>query len=125
MRGVGSMQSTSPFSQRSDVFLSRTLKSAELVRVDGDLSNGIELLRAGKADVYTTSIDGARVMVNRMPEAKIVGAFHTVTFAVAMQKGRSAAALGKLTQLVNEAKAAGIVEKALEQADAQGVRIVP
>lgn len=47
-----------------------------------------------------------------------------LTFAVAMQKGRSAAALSQLTQMVNEAKAAGIVQKALEQAGARGVRIV-
>jgi uncharacterized protein GlcG (DUF336 family) len=93
--------------------------------VDGDLNAGIELLRAGQADVYTTSIDGARVMVGRMPEAKIVGAFHTVTFSVAMQKGRSAAALRGLTQWVNEAKAAGIVQEALVQAGAKEVRIVP
>jgi polar amino acid transport system substrate-binding protein len=114
-----------PRNASADVFLSRTLKSAELVRVDGDLKVGIELLRAGKADVYTTSIDVARAMVSRMPEAKIVGAFHTVTFAVAMQKGRSAVALSKLTRLVNEAKVAGIVQKGLERAGASGARTVP
>ena len=114
-----------PRNASADVFLSRTLRSAALVRVDGDLNVGIELLRAGKAELYASSIDSAHVMAGRMPGAKIVGTFYTVTFAVAMQKGRSAAALDKLTQLVNEAKAAGIVQKALEQAGARDVRIVP
>jgi polar amino acid transport system substrate-binding protein len=114
-----------PRNASADVFLSRTLKSAELVRVDGDLNVGVELLRAGKADVYTTNINGARRMVDRMPGAKIVGTFHTVTFSVAMQRGRSAAALSRLTRLVKEAKEAGVVQKALEQASAEGVRLVP
>ena len=114
-----------PRNASADVFLSRTLKSAELVRVDGDLNVGIDLLRAGKADVYTTNINSAHVLAGRMPGAKIVGTFHTVTFVVAMQKGRSTAALSQLTQMVNEAKAAGIVQKALEQAGAKGVQIVP
>ena len=42
-----------------------------------------------------------------------------------MRKGRSTAAQSKLLQLVNEAKAAGLVQKALEQAGAQGVRYAP
>ena len=114
-----------PRNASADVFLSRNLKAAELIRVDGDLAVGVEMLRAGKADVYTTNLNGGRKMVARMPEAKIVGAFHTVTFSVAMQKGRTAAALDRLTGLVNEAKAAGVLQRALDKADAQGVRILP
>jgi polar amino acid transport system substrate-binding protein len=109
----------------ADVFLSRTLKSAELVRVDGNLDASIEFLRAGQAEVYASSMDSARQIAARLPGAKVVGAFNTVTFAVAMQKGRPEAALSQLTQLVNEAKAAGIVKKALEQAGATDVRILP
>jgi len=114
-----------PRNASADVFLSRTLKSAELVRVDGNLNVAIELLRAGKADVYSTNINGARTLEGRMPGARIVGAFQTVTFSVAMQRGRPAATQSRLTQLINEAKAAGIVQRALEQAGAQGVRIPP
>jgi hypothetical protein len=58
-----------------------------------------------------------------MPGAKVLGAFNTVTFAVALQKGRPAAALTQLTQLVKEAKAAGVVQKAL--AGAGDVQVVP
>jgi polar amino acid transport system substrate-binding protein len=46
-----------PRNASADVFLSKALKSAELVRVDGDANVGIELLRAGKADVYASSIN--------------------------------------------------------------------
>ncbi len=114
-----------PRNASADVFLSRTLKSAQLVRVDGDLDAGIELLRAGKAEVYATNINSAQLMVSHMPEAKVLGAFQTVVFAVAMQKGRSAAAQEKLTHWVNEAKAVGLVQAALERAGAKDVRIAP
>lgn len=114
-----------PRNASADVYLSRTLKSAELTRVDGDRSGGIELLRAGKVDVYATGIGNARVMVERMPEAKIVGAFNTVVFSVAMRKGLSAAAQGRLAALVSEAKAAGIVRQSLEGAGASDVQVAP
>lgn len=113
-----------PRNASADVFLSRTLASAELVRVDGDRNVGIELLRTGKADVYATGSGNVQAMAQRMPEATIVGVFSTVTFSVAARKGLSAAAQGKLTALVNEAKAAGIVEQGLAQAGARDVRIV-
>ena len=114
-----------PRNASADVFLGRTLKSAQLVRVDGDLNVGIELVRAGKADVYASSINSGHLMASRMPGAKIVGTFYTVPFAVAMQKGRSAGAQATLLQLVSEAKATGLVRKALEEAGAKGVRYAP
>lgn len=115
-----------PRNASADVYLSRTLKSAELVRADGDMNAMIEFLRAGKADAYASSINTLQAMAARMPEGKIVpGAFNTVTFSVAMRKGLSPAAQSKLTQIVDEAKAAGIVQKGLEQAGAKGVRVTP
>ena len=115
-----------PRNASADVFLSKALKSAQLVRVDGDMNVAIEFLRAGKADVYASSINTLRAMAAHMPEAKIVpGAFNIVTFSVATRKGLSPAAQSKLAQMVDEAKAAGIVQKGLEQAGAKGVRIAP
>lgn len=114
-----------PRNASADVYLSRTLKSAELVRVDGDMDSTIEFLRAGHADVYASNNNSLRAMAARMPGAKIVGAFHTVTFAVAMRPGLSPQAQKRLTQLVEEAKAAGIVQKGLEQSGAKGVRVAP
>jgi hypothetical protein len=42
---------------------------------------------------------------------------------VAIPKGRSTAAQGRLTALVNEAKAAGVVSRAIEQAGLKGVHV--
>ena len=110
----------------ADMFLSRTLKSAELVRVAGDIAIAIDLLRTGKADMYATITDNALGIADRLPGARIIpGVFNTVGFAVAIPKGRSSAAKSKLTQIVNEAKAAGIVQKAIEKSGLKGVRVAP
>jgi adenosylcobinamide amidohydrolase len=107
------------------VYLTRTLKSATLIRLDGDMNDAIDFLRAGNADVYGSGINTLRPMAERLPGSKILGAFNIVTFSVAMRPGLSAAARAQLTRWVEEAKAAGIVQKALEQAGAKGVRVAP
>ena len=110
----------------ADVFLSRTLKSAQIVRVGGDTASVLDVLRSGKADVYATLSENASVIAERLPGAKIIpGVFNTVGFAVAMPKGRSSAAQTRLAQIVNDAKAAGIVQKAIERSDLKGVRVAP
>ena len=114
-----------PRNASADVYLSRTLKSAQLVRVDGPLSAGIELLHANKADVYSSTINSGQELVERMPGAKLIGAFYSVPFSVATHKGLSSSAHAQLMSLINEAKAAGLVRQALEQAGAQGVRYAP
>ena len=114
-----------PRNASADVYLTRTLKSAELVRLDGDANDAIEFLRAGQADVYASGINSLRPMAERLPGSRVLGAFNIVTFSVAMRPGLSAAARTQLTQWVDEAKAAGIVQKALEQARAKGVRVSP
>jgi hypothetical protein len=114
----------------SDRFLTRTLKSAELVRLP--LSpvfpvDAIEMLRGGKADVFGADSGLIDSIAGGYPGSKIVaGAFNTVRVAVAFPKGRSSAAQAKLAELVNEAKRTGVVQKAIEQAGlAKGVRVAP
>ncbi len=117
-----------PEKSSADVLLGRMLKFAEVVRIAGDMATTIDLLRTVKSDVdvYATSANNAVVMVDRLQGATIIpGAFHTVAFGVAIPKGRSTAARATLTQLVNEAKAAGIVQKAIEGAGLKGVRVAP
>ena len=114
-----------PRNASADVYLSRTLKSAQLVRVDGDVNVASEMLRAGQADVYASSINSGGALAKRMPGAKVVGPFQTVVFAVAVQKGRSPAAHEQLARWIGEAKASGLVQSALDRAGAKGVRVVP
>jgi len=114
-----------PRNASADAFLSRTLKSAELVRVAGDIATAIDLLRTGKVDLYATGTDSVLKIADRLPGAKIIGTFETVAFAVSIPKGRSSEAQSKITQIVNDAKTAGIVQKAIEKSDLKGVRVAP
>ena len=114
-----------PRNASADAFLSQRLKTAELVRVAGDADTAIEMLRDGKIDLYATGIESVQRIADRVPGSKIIGAFETVAFAISTAKGWSPAAQSKLTQLVNEAKAAGIVQKAIEKSGHKGVRAAP
>jgi polar amino acid transport system substrate-binding protein len=108
----------------SDQFLSRTLKSAELVRVVG--TGGIEMLRSGKADVWAISASRAHEVANGLPGAKVVpGAFTSDRYMVTLPKGRSSEAHAKLTEIVREAKKAGVVRQVLDHPDLTGVRVAP
>lgn len=114
-----------PRNASADAFLSQRLKSAELVRVAGDADTAIEMLRDGKIDLYATGIDSVQKIANRLPGSKIIGVFETVAFAISTAKGWSPAAKSRLTQLVNEAKAAGIVQSAIEKSGLKGARAAP
>jgi polar amino acid transport system substrate-binding protein len=110
-----------PLNASADAFLSRRLKCAELVRVAGDTNAAVELLRSGKADLYASSMQNGLEIAGSIPGARVLGAFETVRFAASVPKGTPPAVQVRLTELVNEAKAAGIVRKALENLD--GVRV--
>ncbi|MBO0754691.1 MAG: transporter substrate-binding domain-containing protein [Bradyrhizobiaceae bacterium] len=114
----------------SDRFLTRELKSAQLVRLPLSPSfpnDAIELLRSGRADVFGADAGLIDAIAAGYPEAKLVpGAFNTVRAAVALPKGRSPAAQAKLAEILVEAKRAGIVQRAIEQAGLKhGVRVAP
>ena len=114
----------------SDRFLTRTLKSAELVRLPlspNFPADAIDLLRSGNADVFGADAGLIDLIASGYPEAKLIaGAFHTVRVALALPKGRSSAAQAKLDEIVKEAKRSGIIQKAIEQAGLRsGVRVAP
>jgi len=108
----------------SELFLKRTLKSAALVRLPGVSS--IEALRTGQVDVWAASASNIEQAAKRLPGAKIVpGAFTSDRTMLILPKGRSSAAQAKVVEVVNEAKKAGVVQKALEQTGVKGVRAAP
>lgn len=109
----------------SDQFLSRTLKSAELVRGSG-FDQSIELLRTGQVDVWAASASNIEQVAERLPGTKIVvGTFMSDPSTLILPKGRSSAAQAKVVEIVNEAKKTGVVRKALEQTGVKGVRAAP
>ena len=106
----------------SDQFLSRTLKSAQLVRgVDS-----MEALRSGQLDVWAASASSIEELSKRLSGAKIVpGAFTNDRTMLILPKGQSSAAQATVIEIVADAKKTGVVRKALEQTDVKGIRAAP
>lgn len=110
----------------ADHFLSGTLKSAELVRISDDLESAVATLKGGGADVVGTNALAAYRIADQLPGGTVVpGQFNSVHMAVALPKGRSAASLTALEQVVEEAKKTGTVAKAIAAAGLRGVRAAP
>ena len=108
-----------------DQFLSRTLKSAEIVR-RASAQDAVATLRDGQANVWASNVAQADAIVAVLPAAKIVpGAFNRERPVVMLPKGRSAAAQARLAEIANEAKRTGIVQKAIDQAGMRGVQVAP
>jgi len=106
-----------------DQYLSKNLKSATLVRIQGTTPQVIEALRAGQADVYGSNAENVHAAATALPGSKIVsGAFRTVHMAVAYPKGRSQAARDAINAIVSEAKSSGLIRKAIDSAGLKGVR---
>jgi polar amino acid transport system substrate-binding protein len=104
-------------------FLRRTLKSAELVLGPGSVASEVELLGAGKVDVYGANTNNLLLVAERLPGAAFVpGAFFTVHFAVATPKARSPAAQERLAAIVKGATTTGLLQNAIQNAGLKGVR---
>ena len=110
----------------SDRFLSQALKSAQVVRVTGGVSNAVEALRAGTVDVWAANPVTLQEIEDALPGSGVIpGAWTTGRYAASLPQGRSDAARSKLAELVNEAKRAGIVQGSIERAGFKGVSVAP
>jgi len=107
-----------------DLLLSRQFKQAELVRADTVIGT-FELLRAGHADVsalprpnllqYASQLAGSRVLSDR---------FGVNSVAIAVPKGNPGR-LAYVTEFIEQAKASGLVQRAIENAGLRGVQVAP
>ena len=114
-----------PQGASAHAFLSQRLKSAEVVPLKASVEELVEMLRDREIDLFATGIEGVQVLANRLPGSKVIGKFETVAFAISTGKGLSAEARAKLMQIVNKAKAAGIVQKAIDRTGQKGVQAAP
>lgn len=108
----------------STLALSRILKHAELVYADTPDAT-FDLLRAGHADAlaqarpvlmdYSMQLPGSRVLQERY------GAY---LLAMALRKGKGER-LAYITEFIEEAKASGLVQQAIEDGGLRGVQVAP
>ena len=111
----------------SERVLTREIRAAEIVRIPLSptiAADAAELLRSRKADVFGADSGVGYPAAEALPGAKIVpGAFALVRVAVALPKGRSAAAQTALAILVDKAKQSGVIQKAIDAKGLKGVNV--
>ena len=110
----------------SDQVLSRTLRSALVVRVPGGVPNAVEALRAGTVDVWAANPVTLAEIADALPGSKVIpGAWTTGRYAASLPRGRSLAARERFERIVNEAKWTGLVQRSIERSGFKDVRVAP
>jgi polar amino acid transport system substrate-binding protein len=107
-----------------DLFLSRNLKHAQLVRASSP-KEAFELIVAGKVDVLGGVRQHLVANTVRLPGSRVLeGRFMAIQQALGFPKAREAG-LNYLREFIEDVKASGFVARALEKAGVPGVSIAP
>jgi polar amino acid transport system substrate-binding protein len=107
-----------------EIVLSRSLKRAELRGVD-TISAGFDLLRAANADVLAAPRPALLPLSARLPGSRVLeDRFHAAFGAMAVPKGQ-AGRLAYIAEFIEEAKASGLVQRAIERIGVRGVQVAP
>ena len=107
-----------------DLFLRRTLKSAELVHA-GSPAEAFELLATGATDVLAGVRQHLAANSKRLPGSRVLDeSFMTIGQAMGIVKGR-ADSVTYLREFIEDAKASGLVARSLEKSGVTGVSVAP
>jgi len=107
-----------------DLFLSRSLQHAELVRAPNP-NGAFELIVSGKVDVVAGVKQHLIPNAAKLPGSRVLdGRFMAIQQALGISKGRDAG-LKYLREFIEDVKASGLVAQAIEKAGVSGVSIAP
>ena len=113
-----------PSKANYELFLSRHLQQATLVSAAGGEA-AFELLKAGKVDALAGLKQALITLTEKLPGSRMLdGRFMAVQQSIGVPRGR-AAGLAYLRGLVEEAKASGLVARAIAATGARGVSVAP
>jgi polar amino acid transport system substrate-binding protein len=106
-----------------ELYLSRTLQRAQLVRAP--VGAAFELLVRGEVDALAGLRQALIDLAEKLPGSRMLdGRFMAVQQSIGVPKGRDAG-LAYLRGFVEDAKASGLVARAIERTGARGVSVVP
>ena len=107
-----------------DIFLSRTLKNAVVVRASS-LAGTLEMLKSGRADVIFSIKPSLFEMSNQLPGSRVLDGRPGIDpHAMAMPKGRDLG-VAYARKFVEDAKSEGLVKAAIERAGIRGAVVAP
>jgi len=108
-----------------DLFLTRTLKNAEIVRIPGGVAPARQVLADGRADVYGENFHVAHRIATELPGATVLpGRFNVVQMSIAIPK-KNGEALSIVNDFVLDAKRSDLFAEAIKRANLIGVRQAP
>lgn len=108
-----------------DLFLTRTLKNAKLLRTPGGCCKNIDLFRAEKLDAVAGVRQPLDDYARANPDVRVMkAAFQQIRQAMGTPKGRLAAA-AYLKTFIEEMKASGFVAEALKRSNQPDAQVAP
>ena len=114
----------SPAKSAYDLYLTRTIKNAQLVQIAGSNAAEEHFVRE-KLDALAGLKPVLLELAPRLPGSRILeGNFTVVRHTVGMPRGRDAAA-AYLRDLVEDVKASGLVAKWIEKSGVKGLSVAP
>jgi polar amino acid transport system substrate-binding protein len=113
-----------PSKANYELFLSRSLKQATLVSTESG-GAAFQALTSGKVDALAGLTQALMDLADKLPASRMLdGRFMAVQQSIGVPKGR-AAGLAYVRGLVEEAKASGLVARAIAATGARGVSVAP
>jgi len=107
-----------------ELYLQRSLKHAQLFPAQGAPA-AFDLLASGRADALAGLTEGLIRLGAKLPGSRILeGRFMAVQQSIAVPKGRDAG-LAYLRSVVEDAKASGLIARAIGKTGARGVAVAP
>jgi polar amino acid transport system substrate-binding protein len=109
-----------------ELFLTRTLKNAELKRNrDGNMDSAIAMLRSGEIQAYGTNRQRLHELAERNPGLRLLpDNFYGVEQSIIVKKGNKAL-LDVVEKFLDEARNSRLVSSAIERAGLVGVEVAP
>jgi polar amino acid transport system substrate-binding protein len=109
----------------NDLFLSRTLKQAQLVRVPGGSDEAIRQFIEQKLDAYAGLKPTLLALADKIPGTRVLeGRYTVIGYSAGVPKGRDAGAKF-LAEFIEDAKISGFVARAIEKNRIRGVNVAP
>lgn len=113
-------------SQRSaqDVFVTRTIKQAQLIRVSSN-AESIKLLAAGKIHAMVANRTALLALAEKVPGSRILeGSLFSIGQSLGIAKGRPAGT-AYAKEFVEYAKSSGLVQQAIDRSGQRGMNVAP
>jgi len=113
-----------PRGDGSDLYLTRTLKRAELIRTESHAA-AVQLLRTGGADAKASPRPVLAGEAVTLPGATLLSdGFADIFFTVVVPK-RQTTHLAYVNEFIENAKPSGLVQQIIEKVGLKGVRVAP